>query len=97
VRIWSTLTASSSTTPRATFCQNDDTSISVSPLSSVPRISTASAVPHTEPRPPNSEVPPSTTAAMMVSRCWPAASGALAPSIAARISPAKAPTTPEKM
>ncbi len=52
VRIWSRLTASISTTPRVTSCQKLDTSIRVRPLLSVPRMSTASRVPQTLPRPP---------------------------------------------
>src|SRR5690606_9029446 len=91
LRSWSRLTASISTTPRVTSCQKLETLSSVSPLFSVPRISTASNVPQTLPRPPLRLVPPRMMAAITVSSCEPAALGPAAPSIAPRMVPASAP------
>ncbi len=60
----SIITANKITPPLTTCCQNGETLSRTSPLFSTPMMMAPCTVPNTLPRPPDSEVPPITTAAM---------------------------------
>src|SRR5260221_509802 len=61
---WSMATAIRITSPFITCCQKGDTSSKTRPLFSTPMMRQPRTVPKIEPRPPESEVPPMTTAAI---------------------------------
>ena len=61
---WSTTTAATMTSPLITICQNSETPSSTSPSLSTPITNAPTSVPPMLPRPPDSEVPPRTTAAI---------------------------------
>ena len=65
--IWSTTTAAMMTTPLMTICQNELTPSITSPSPSMPITKAPMIVPAIVPRPPDSEVPPSTAAAIALS------------------------------
>src|SRR5690349_7585159 len=59
---WSIVTATMIRTPTAKSCQSTSKPLNARPLRNTPTMSAPMSVPMIEPRPPNSEVPPITTA-----------------------------------
>ena len=83
------------TRPLITICQNSDTPSSTRPSASTPMTNAPMSVPPIVPRPPISDVPPSTTAAIAFSSKVSPVAGCAAPSCAAMISPTSAAQKPE--
>ena len=83
--------------PLITRCQNGDTSSRNRPLLSTPMIRHPSTVPRIELRPPESDVPPITTAAIESSSYPMPAFGSVASSRPVTISPATADSSPHSV
>src|ERR1043166_1725823 len=92
---WSSATAPTITAPLMTICQNSLTPSMTIPSPRMPMTQAPISVPPIVPRPPASEAPPSTTAAMALSSKVSPEAGCAATRSEATISPTSAAQTPE--
>jgi hypothetical protein len=95
--LWSRITASTITVPLITICQNVETPTITRPSARKPMTNAPIRAPRTVPRPPISDVPPITTAAIALSSNVSPAWGAADVSSEAMIRPDIAAQTPESM